>query len=257
VDAGFLQLVRYGIRKSDDPLIVDTLRVVDAVLKVDTPFGPSWHRYNHDGYGQREDGGPFVGCGHGGAWPLLTGERGHYELAAGHDVKTYIRAMESLASPTGLLTEQVWPDPDRPQAHMSLGKPTGSAMPLMWAHAEYIKLLRSTSVGHVSDLIPEVAERYLGDRQGRQSYEVWKFTRQARSVRRGYVLRIQAQASFRLHWSNDEWRTVKDTSSSGTRLGVEFADVPIPEVQQAPIRFTFFRTAGKHWEGRDFMVSIA
>jgi glucoamylase len=257
VDAGFLQLVRYGIRKPSDPIIVDSLKVVDAVLKVETPFGPSWHRYNHDGYGQRKDGGPFVGWGHGGAWPLLTGERGHYELAAGHDARPFIRAMERLASPTGLLTEQVWPQADQPQVHMFLGRPTGSAMPLMWAHAEYIKLLRSFQDGKVSDLIAEVAKRYLGDRKGRQLFEVWKFTRQARNVKRGYVLRIQAQASFRLHWSNDEWRTAKDTSSSSTTLGVAFVDIPIVEAQQAPIRFTFFWTAGNHWEGRDFMVSIA
>ena len=65
VDAGFLELVRYGIRKPDDPVIVDSLKVVDAVLKVDTPMGPVWHRYNHDGYGQREDGGPYVAMGQG------------------------------------------------------------------------------------------------------------------------------------------------------------------------------------------------
>ena len=257
VDAGFLQLVRYGIRKPSDPIIVDSLKVVDAVLKVETPFGPSWHRYNHDGYGQRKDGGPFVGWGHGGAWPLLTGERGHYELAAGHDARPFIRAMERLASPTGLLTEQVWPEADQPQVHMFLGRPTGSAMPLMWAHAEYIKLLRSVQDGKVSDLIAEVAKRYLGDRSDRQLFEVWKFTRQARSVKHGYVLRIQAQARFRLHWSNDEWRTATDTSSSSTTLGVEFVDILIVEAQQAPIRFTFFWTAGNHWEGRDFMVSVA
>ena len=112
-------------------------------------------------------------------------------------------------------------------------------MPLMWAHAEYIKLLRSVRDGKVSDLIAEVAKRYLGDRADRQLFEVWKFTRQARSVKRGYVLRIQAQASFRLHWSDDEWRTVKDTPSSSTTLGVEFVDIPILAAQRAPIRFTF------------------
>src|SRR5215813_980694 len=41
VDGGFLELVRYGIRSPHDPLIQDSLRVVDAVLKVETPFGPS------------------------------------------------------------------------------------------------------------------------------------------------------------------------------------------------------------------------
>ncbi len=143
VDAGFLQLVRYGIRKPDDPIIVDSVKVIDAVLKVDTPVGPCWHRYNHDGYGQQEDGSPYTGWGKGRAWPLLTGERGHYELAVGGDVKTYIKAMEGFASDTCLLPEQVWDEADKPESHLYLGKPTGSAMPLMWAHAEYIKLLRS------------------------------------------------------------------------------------------------------------------
>ena len=156
----------YGIRRPDDPIIVDSLKVVDAVLKVETPFGPCWHRYNHDGYGQREDGGPFVGWGQGRAWPLLTGERGHYELAAGHDTKPFIRAMEGFASATGLLPEQVWDGRDQPQGYMYCGRPTGSAMPLMWAHAEYIKLLRSVRDGKVSDLIAEVAKRYLRARCG-------------------------------------------------------------------------------------------
>ena len=252
MDAGFLELVRHGVRRPDDPLIVDSLKVVDAVLKVDTPFGPCWRRYNHDGYGQRDDGGPFVGWGRGRAWPLLTGERGHYELAAGHDTKPFIRAMESLASATGLLPEQAWDGPDQPQVFMYCGRPTGSAMPLMWAHAEYIKLLRSVRDGKVSDLIVDVAKRYLGERADRQLFEVWKFTRQVRSVKRGYVLRIQAQASFRLHWSGDEWQTVKDTPSSTTTLGVEFVDIPILAAQRAPIRFTFFWTASDHWEGRDY-----
>jgi glucoamylase len=118
------------------------------------------------------------------------------------------------------------------------------------------------NIGKVCDLIPDVAKRYLGDRKGRQLFEIWKFTRQARYVKRGYVLRIQGQAAFRLHWSDDEWQTVKETLSSATTLGVEFVDIPIEEVkqgaevQEATIRFTFFWTASDHWEERDFMVSI-
>jgi glucoamylase len=257
VDAGFLELVRHGVRRADDPLIVDSLKVIDAVLKVETPFGPCWRRYNHDGYGQREDGGAFVGWGQGRAWPLLTGERGHYDLAAGHDTKQCVRAMERLASATGLLPEQAWDAPDQPDVHMFCGRPTGSAMPLMWAHAEYVKLLRSVRDGKVSDLIPDVAKRYLGARVDCQLFEVWKFTRQARSVKPGYVLRIQVPASFRLHWSDDDWRTEKDTPSSATTLGVEFADIPIAASQRAPLRFTFFWTISNSWEGRDFLVSVA
>ncbi len=81
VDAGFLELVRLGIRKPGDPLIEQSLKVIDAVLKVDTPGGPCWKRYNHDGYGQRDDGGSFEGWGVGRPWPLLTLERATYEQA--------------------------------------------------------------------------------------------------------------------------------------------------------------------------------
>jgi glucoamylase len=256
VDAGFLELVRYGIRKPDDPVIVDSLRVVDAVLKVDTPFGPCWHRYNNDGYGQREDGGPFTSGGQGRAWPLLTGERGHYELAAGHDVKPFIRAMEGFGSATGLLPEQVWDEPDRPDIYMYLGRPTGSAMPLMWAHAEYVKLLRSVLDRKVFDLIPEVADRYLGGCHGHQLFEVWKPNRQVSRVKKDATLRIQMPAPFRLHWTNDEWHTAKDTPSSPTALGIEFVDIPMLRMQVTPVRFTFFWTASNQWEGRDYAVNI-
>ena len=256
VDAGFLELVRYGIRKPNDPLIVDSLKVVDAVLKVDTPMGPVWHRYNHDGYGQREDGGPYAGWGQGRAWPLLAGERAHLELAAGRDIKSYVKAMEGFASPTGLLPEQVWDQQDHPAVFMFLGKPTGSAMPLMWAHAEYVKLLRSISDGRVFDLIPEVAKRYLGDRKECQLFEIWKPNRHVRNVKRGYTLRIQVPSAFRLHWTCDEWNTAEDTASTPTTFGISFADIRISTGQQAPIRFTFFWSDGNFWDGHDYVVEI-
>lgn len=256
VDAGFLELVRYGLRKPDDPLVVDSLRVVDAVLKVETPYGPCWRRYNHDGYGQRADGGPYVGGGQGRAWPLLTGERGHYELAAGRDASAFIRAIEGFASPTGLLPEQVWDEPDRPHVLLYFGRPTGSAMPLMWAHAEYIKLLRSVVDGQVFDFIPEVAERYLRNRRACRLLEIWKPNRQVQRVTRGYTLRIQAPAAFRLHWSADEWQTFHDTDATPTALGIYFLDIPISPDQQAPIRFTFLWTASSRWEGRDYRVVV-
>src|ERR1700721_1366814 len=153
---------------------MDSFKVVDAILKVDTPVGPVWRRYNHDGYGQRRDGGPYIGWGKGGAWPLLTGERAHYELTAGRNTSPFVQAIEGFASATGLLPEQVWDEQDLPGMHMFLGRPTGSATPLMWAHAEYVKLLRSVSDGRPFDLVPEAANRYLGDRKLCQSIEIWK-----------------------------------------------------------------------------------
>ena len=256
VDAGFLELVRYGIRKPDDPLIVNSLKVVDAVLKVDTPFGPVWHRYNHDGYGQREDGGPFLWWGKGRAWPLLTGERGHYELAAGNDVSPFIGAMEALAADTGLLSEQVWDEPDLPDASLYLGKPTGAAMPLAWAHGEYIKLLRSAHDGQVFDWIPEVAERYSQGKKTTRFLEVWKFNRQVPTVKTGSTLRIQALAPFCLHWSLDDWQTVNNTESTATALEINFVDITIAPNQEVPICFTFLWNVSNQWENCNYEVAV-
>jgi glucoamylase len=257
VDAGFLELVRYGIRSPDDPVVIDSLHVIDSVLRVETPFGPSWRRYNHDGYGQRADGGPYLGWGQGRAWPLLTGERAHYELAAGRDVRDYIRALEAFATGTGLLPEQVWDEPDRPAHGMVFGRPTGAAMPLMWAHAEYCKLLRSVQDRRVFDRISVVADRYqCSSRRSRSRLELWKFNRQVSAVQAGHTLRVQAGEPFRLRWTDDDWCTVHDTVCEPTGLGPQYADLPVAAGQQAPLRFTFYWPAGERWEGRDFAVTV-
>lgn len=256
VDGGFLELVRYGIRRPDDPNILATLKVIDAVLKTETPQGPTWHRYNHDGYGQGPNGEPYTQYGVGRVWPLLTGERGHYELAAGHDTAIYLRTMEGLASNTGLLPEQSWDEPDRPEIYAWLGKPTGSAMPLMWAHAEYIKLLRSVGDGEVYDAIPAVAERYLGGREKVTRMEVWKPTRHVRFMHAGEVLRVQGNAPFRLHWSVDNWQSVNDTDSHRNALEIDFVDLrDVMNTAGNCVRFTLFWIEGNHWEGRDYDVT--
>ncbi len=255
VDAGFLQLVRYGIRAADDPLIVDSLKVVDAVLKKETPFGPVWYRYNHDGYGQRPDGGPFEGWGKGRPWPLLTAERGHYELAAGRSAEPYIQALEKFAHPLGLLTEQVWDEDDRPEEHLFCGRPTGAATPLMWAHAEYIKLVRSATDGHPFDAIPEVAARYLAGAP-RPLREVWKPNRRVRTVEAGCTLRVMLFAPFRLRWTTNEWQDQQEARSVATSLGIEFVDIPVADTQRAPLRFAFEWDGEPQLEEREFIVEV-
>ncbi len=254
VDAGFLELVRYGIRNPGDSLVEDSLQVVDALLKVDTPFGPCWRRYNHDGYGQRPDGGPFEGWGQGRAWPLLTGERGHYELAAGRDPKSFTTALERFISGAGMLPEQVWDEADRPERRLFLGRPSGSAMPLMWAHAEYVKLLRSVADGRVFDVIEPVAARYLSARSP-VAWQVWKPDRQVQAAMAGTTLRILAFSPFRLHWSCNGWQTISDTISTDTALG-SFVDIAVPLSGRAPVSFTFYWLSEDRWEGRDYHVGI-
>jgi len=140
---------------------------------------------------------------------------------------------------------------------MYFGEPTGAAMPLCWAHAEYIKLLRSARDGQVFDRVPEVAERYLGKRKPGPSLEIWKRNRQPLTVHAGQTLRVLMAEPFSLHWSSDDWQTIQDTASSATEVGIHFVDVPIDAAQRVPVRFTFFWLSNAQWEGQDYEVGVA
>ncbi|MGB8647082.1 MAG: glycoside hydrolase family 15 protein [Anaerolineae bacterium] len=144
VDPSFLELVRLGVLKPNDPRILATLPVVDQALKVNTPNGPSWHRYPGDRYGENGRDPTMFLLSQGHIWPLFTGERGMYELAAGHrdQAAALLTAMEKFANAGGMIPEQVWED---------TGTGTGSATPLQWAHAEYILLYESLAKGTVLD----------------------------------------------------------------------------------------------------------
>jgi glucoamylase len=127
-------------------------------------------------------------------------------------------------------------------------------MPLMWAHAEYIKLLRSAADGVVFDRIPIVAERYLMDRRSCRRLEIWKPNRQPRAVAAGFTLRVQAPRPFVLRWTRDEWASLQDTTAVDSGLGVEYVDIEIGDGQRSPIRFTFLWLDTNQWEGNDYEV---
>ncbi|MFP5237396.1 MAG: glycoside hydrolase family 15 protein [Acidobacteriota bacterium] len=228
IDGGFLELVRYGVRKADDPLIVDSLKVVDAVLKRDLPQGPCWLRYNWDGYGDRPDGGPFITWGQGRAWPLLTGERAHYELAAGRDITPLMRTYEQFATSGKLLPEQVWDEEARPELQLEPGKPAGSATPLVWAHAEYLKLLRSACDGKVFDRVDCAYQRYCGA-EGRASLrrglKIYTLRRPIQKVTAGDTLRILDGDRFEVVWSADGWKTMQTVESRAFGSAGYSADV--------------------------------
>ncbi len=256
VDGGFLELTRYGIRAAHDHHILESLKVYDAVLRTETGCGPCWHRYNHDGYGQKADGEPFDGTGVGRAWPLLTGERAHYELAAKQKIAVYIKAMECFANAGAMIPEQVWDTVDIPEKSMYNGRPTGSAMPLVWSHAEYIKLLRSKRDGKIFDMIEPVRARYI-EQKVKSDLQVWLLNHKLRAARSSQLLRLELIAAARLHWTIDEWKNVHDVELFDDGLGIyshEFA----PEELKAgeTLKFTFYWTEAAHWEGRDFSIAI-
>jgi len=267
VGGDFLHLVRFGIRKPDDAIVRDSIEVIDGVLKRELPQGPGWRRYNHDGYGQKDDGSAFDGTGVGRCWPILTGERGHYELAAGRDSKPFIRSMEDFANEGGMLTEQLWDGPDLSHkgrthsgesgTHMKPGCPTGAAMPLCWSHAEYVALVRSRHDGVCFDRVDPAFERYvLNPAQSR--YEIWTVRHPLRLAPPGKILRIIVAAEATIVWSTDNWiRRDESQTSYQPELNLWFADFPTAEWPQgSAFAFTIFWKRDQRWEGRNWQVNI-
>ena len=168
VDAGFLELVRLGIKPVNDPNIVNSLGVVDKLIKVQTPNGAAWYRYNHDAYGETDDGGNYDGrTGRGRLWTLLTGERGEYELARGNRVaaQKQLDAMMGFANEGMMIPEQIWDRRETPGPEFLFGEGTGSATPLAWSMAQFVRLAINLKIGHNSETPAVVAARYA-KRQG-------------------------------------------------------------------------------------------
>lgn len=251
-----LALVRFGLRAPDDPRILNTIKVIDKLLKVDTPGGPCWHRYNYDGYGENADGSGYDGTGIGRAWPLLTGERAHYEIAAGDfkKAKALVKTMESFSN-HGLLPEQIWDTKDIPEKELFFGKHSGSAMPLVWAQAEYIKLCASVKQKKVFDMPEHPRKRYI-DKETRSKFTLWSFETPCKVLEKGKKLRIQTKASALVHLSTDNWQTIKDLETKDTGLGVYYVDLP-KATKKEIIRFTFYWKEADKWEDRNFNVEVA
>ncbi|HEV7473415.1 MAG TPA: glycoside hydrolase family 15 protein [Pyrinomonadaceae bacterium] len=163
VDAGFLELVRMGIKAADDPVIVRSLAIVDNIIKVETPGGSGWYRYNHDAYGERPDGDNYDGrTGVGRLWTLLTGERGEYEVARGDlaAARARLDTMMSFANDGMMIPEQVWDRKQSLRPELRLGEGTGSATPLAWSMAQFIRLAVNVKRGRNVETPALVAARY-------------------------------------------------------------------------------------------------
>jgi glucoamylase len=252
----FLQLVRLGLRDPHDPLVLDTIKLVDARLKVDTPSGPSWYRYTGDGYGEPPDGSPFNGAGKGRAWPLLTGERGHYELAAGRDPLPFLQAMSAMAGRCGLIPEQVWDADPIPERFLFPGKPTGSAMPLVWAHAEFIKLAISCGLDRISDRPQPVWQRYRGRRPA-VTHAIWTKRFPLDEIDAGQTLCVYLPAPARVHYGFEGWQRVAELETYDSGLQMHVAELPSATLQPGEsVQFTFYWTGSSSWEGRDYETRV-
>ncbi len=254
-----LALVRFGLRAPDDPRILNTLRAIDALLSVELPQGPCWYRYNGDGYGEHSDGSAFDGTGIGRPWPLLAGERAHYALAAGHrdEAEALLSVIEnSTVGESRLLPEQVWDQADIPALELFRGKPSGSACPLVWAHSEYVKLRRSIRDGKIFDQPPQTVKRYLEEKQVRQVFG-WRFNNKTRSIPHNKILLIALLDPGRVRWSIDGWKTVHDSDTRDSGLGIHTLYLPTATLSPgAVIAFTFYWPSEDRWEGKNFTVTV-
>src|SRR5579875_2147714 len=148
VDAGFLELVRLGVQPATATDITNSLSVTDAELETSTPEGPVYHRYNFDGYGETASGGDYTGTGVGNPWPVLSGERGEYDVADGNlsGAQSLLATMAGAANSSYQIPEQVWGG-STGVGGFTFGQPDNSSTPLMWAMAQYARLAIDISAG--------------------------------------------------------------------------------------------------------------
>lgn len=249
----YFYLVRLGLRHANDPRISDTTKLIDALLRFDTPAGPYYRRYNEDGYGEHDDGRAFDGTGIGRAWPLLSGERGHYAVLVGEDPQPYLNAMLASASQGGMIPEQVWDSAPIKTHNLIPGRPTGSAMPLVWAHAEVIKLVSIIATGEPIERLPAVAARYLKPSSPSQAH--WREQAPCQNVEHTMPLVIEGDEPFRLHLGVDGWQKPIDLDSEPLGFGLHGVRVDAGRLgAQHSLEFTRHFADNRGWEGHDWRV---
>jgi glucoamylase len=178
VDPSYLELVRLGVKPANDPVVLNTVSVVDQQLASGDASGRFfWHRFNFDGYGEQKDGSPWdfgfpqnmtevwannVTIGRN--WPIFGGERGEYELLRGNrsGASARLANMAAAGNDGHMLPEQVWaPDfPPAGGAAFPVGEGTFSATPLAWSHAQFVRLAWSIDAGGPVERPTIVAARY-------------------------------------------------------------------------------------------------
>ncbi|HEX7324113.1 MAG TPA: glycoside hydrolase family 15 protein [Rhodanobacteraceae bacterium] len=252
----FLGLVRFGLRAADDPRIRDTVKLVDTLLRVQTPTGVFYRRYNEDGYGEHADGRPFDGTGIGRAWPLLAGERGHYAIDTGEDPVPYLDSMLAAASAGGMIPEQVWDTAPIPERHLLPGRPSGSAMPLVWAHAEFLKLAIAIKHGAPIERLNAVAARYRHARAATVLH--WRDNSPCAVVGSGMRLSVEADAPFVLHYGHDGWNGVADAPSAPASFGIHAVQLDPAAIDATrSVEFTRRFLGPRGWEHHNWHVSLA
>jgi glucoamylase len=134
-------------------------------------------------------------------------------------------------------------------------------MPLAWAHAEYIKLVRSISDGVVFDRLDVVVDRYQPQPgqppRAPSVIEIWNFSRPVPSIPAGATLRITWPAPFRLRHSSDNWAMWQDIEATATAVNIYYVDLVTEAAEAGSSRvFTFFWTSNQTWKGVNYAVTL-
>ncbi len=130
-------------------------------------------------------------------------------------------------------------------------------MPLVWAHSEHIKLLRSLRDGAVFDLPPQSVKRYIEGRSTAQ-FRSWRFNNKIRALPAGKLLRIELLSAAQIHWSCDHWHTIHDSNTVMNDFGIHVVDLPVAGLSPGgEIAFTFFWLDAGTWENVDFVVDAS
>jgi glucoamylase len=227
-----------------------------------TPTGQAFCRYDMDGYGEWIDGSgwPVHGFGVGRPWPLLVGERGHHDVLVGRDPTPRLEAMLAMRGDGGLLPEQVWDAGDLPWRHLVHGGPTGSAMPLAWAHSELVKLavVASTGGGRPVELLTAVADRYPDQQPRRTTTWYWRDNGPVQHLPAGCELVVEDTRPFTLHFAFDGWKegTLAERRAEEGRFGMYAVPLTAEQLAgRADLQFTRRRDDGS-WEGTDHTVVL-
>lgn len=253
VSMEFSYLTRLGLRAPNDPHMIETLKVVDHVLATATPSGTIYHRYNEDGYGEYADGAPYDGAGIGRGWPFLVGERGHLALDQGEAADPFLATMTACASSGGLLPEQVWDTDPIAERGLFPGRPSGSAMPLLWTHAEFIKLLTARRDGRPAERLACVAERYAKSRP--PSASRWRDGAPLASLPHGRDLVIEDTRPFTLHFGLGGWGAPQDRAARQGAFGLWRVHLSADETAGHDA-VVFTRAHGDAWEGVNHRVTF-
>lgn len=214
------------------------------------------HFYN-DGYGEHTDGKACNGTGIGRTWPLLTGERAHYEVAAGNlqGAKVLMKTMKDFSSHE-LFSEQIWDIANIPDKELFLGNHSGSAIPLVWAHAEYVKLCVSISQKKVVDMPDNTTECYIKNKT-ESKIDMWRFMLPCPFVHQGNILRLITYAAATASRSADNWTIVEQINSINGGFGSRYIDNAGNKISGNQVGFTLYRKDASHWENINYSVKIS